>query len=394
MSSDPSRSAPTRARLRGVAEAFAIDGRWISSAPYGNGHINETLLVVFEERGRPARYIQQRINRGVFAEPEKLMDNIARVTAHQGAALARERVADADRRALALVPTRDGISFHVDAGGEFWRTYRFIEGARSHEVAGSTAEALAVAEAFGRFQAQLADLPGGRLHETIPRFHDARHRFETLVRVAREDPERRLAACRAELDAIASREAMLDRLRDAQARGRLPERIAHNDTKLNNVLLDERTGEAVCIIDLDTVMPGLVLHDFGDLVRTACSSAAEDERDLSRVRAEPALFAALLEGYLRGARSFLSEAERAELAFSGRLVTLMLAIRFLADHLAGDRYFRIHRAGHNLDRCRAQLRLVETLEEQGAHLDEMVESAAARQRLLGSRHSAGGPRGL
>ena len=383
MSSDPLRPAPARERLRAVAEAFAITGRWISSAPYGNGHINETLVVVFEDDGRATRYVQQRVNRRVFAEPEKLMDNIARVTAHQHAVLAREGIRDVGRRALALVPTRAGAPFHVDAEGEFWRTYRFIEGAHSHEVVGSASEALAVAEAFGRFQAQLADLPGPRLHETIPRFHHARGRFEALLAVAREDPDRRLAGCRAELEAISAREAILDRLHDAQANGAVPERIAHNDTKLNNVLLDDRTGDPVCIIDLDTVMPGLVLHDFGDLVRTATSPAPEDERDLSRVRMEPALFAALVEGYLRGAGGFLAEAERAELAFSGRLVTLMIAIRFLADHLAGDRYFRIHRAGHNLERCRAQLRLVESMEEQRTLMDGLVHDPAERRRRIG-----------
>jgi len=383
MSSDPLRPAPARARLRAVAEAFAIAGRWASSAPYGNGHINETRVVVFEDGGRATRYIQQRINRHVFPEPEKLMDNIARVTAHQHARLVREGRPDAERRALALVPTRAGAAFHVDPDGELWRTYRFIEGARSHEVVGSASEALAVAEAFGRFQAQLADLPGPRLHETIPRFHHARGRFEALLAVARDDPERRLAGCRAELDAIAAREELLDRLPDAQARGAIPERIAHNDTKLNNVLLDDRTGEPVCIIDLDTVMPGLVLHDFGDLVRTASSPAPEDERDLAQVRMQPALFAALVEGYLRGAGSFLCGAERAELAFAGRLVTLMIATRFLADHLAGDRYFRIHRADHNLERCRAQLRLVESMEEQRARMEELSGDPAARARLLG-----------
>jgi aminoglycoside phosphotransferase (APT) family kinase protein len=384
MSSDPSRPAPQHeARLRAVAEAFAIPGRWLYAAPYGNGHINETLLAVFEcGDGRAARYIQQRINRSVFREPERLMENIARVTAHQHAVLARERTPDAARRALALVPTRDGAHVLVDADGECWRTYHFIEGASSHDVVRSAADALAVAEAFGRFQAQLADLPGGRLHETIPRFHHARDRFEALRRVAREDPHGRLAGARPEFAFIAAREGIVDRLQDARARGALPERVAHNDTKLNNVLLDDETGEPMCIIDLDTVMPGLVLHDFGDLVRTATSPAAEDERDLSRVGARAELFAALVEGYLRGAGGFLVPAERAELAFAGRLVTLMLGMRFLTDHLAGDRYFRIHRAGHNLDRCRVQLRLVESLEQLGGRLSELVECAEARRRLL------------
>jgi len=384
MSSGPSRAAPLReAQLRAVAEAFEIPGRWRTSEPYGNGHINETLRVVFEVGGRPARYIQQRINRTVFREPERVVENIARVTAHLRAALARDGAVDPERRALELIPTREGRPVFVDATGEHWRTYRFIEGASSHEVVRSPGEACAVAEAFGRFQAQLGDLGGARLHETIPRFHHARDRFEALLRTASQDGHGRLSGCRRELDFVQARESWLDRLSAAQAAGALPERVVHNDTKLNNVLLDDASGEPVCIIDLDTVMPGLVLHDFGDMVRTATSPAPEDERDLSRVHARPELFAALVEGYLRGAGSFLLPAERAELAFSGRLVTLILAMRFLTDHLAGDRYFRIHRAGHNLDRCRVQLRLIDSLEQHGARLDELVESADARSRLLG-----------
>jgi len=381
MSSGPWRAAPAREEeLRAVAEAFAIPGRWLGSQPYGNGHINETLLASFEAGGRTARYIQQRINRTVFREPDRVMENIARVTAHLQAAWAGSP--DAERRALALVPTREGARLFVAADGELWRTYRFIEGASSHEVVRSPAEARAVAEAFGRFQAQLSDLPGGRLHETIPRFHDARDRFEILLRAAARDEHSRLSACRDELEFVRVREAWLDRLEIARASGALPERVVHNDTKLNNALLDDATGEPICIIDLDTVMPGLVLYDFGDMVRTATSDAPEDERDLARVCARPELFAALADGYLRGASSFLLPAERAELAFSGQLVTLMLGMRFLADHLSGDRYFRIHRAGHNLDRCRTQLRLVESLERHGGRLDELVESADARRRLL------------
>ncbi len=362
--------------LREVAQAFEIPGRWVSSTRFGSGHINETFLAVFEHGGETTRWVQQRINRKVFSEPEKLMENVVRVTEHQHRALRRSGVADPERRALRLVSARRGGFSWRDAAGETWRTWHFIEGATSHDVIRSQDDARAAAAAFGLFQEQLADLSGPRLHETIPRFHDARARLEALVDAARDDSHGRLGACREEFAFVLAREPMVGRLLDLHAKGILPERITHNDTKLNNVLLDDRTGEALCVIDLDTVMPGLVLHDFGDLVRTAVSPTAEDERDLSKIELRPPMFAALAEGYL-GAARFLTPAETAELAFSGLLVTLVIGIRFLTDHLRGDGYFRIHREGHNLDRCRAQLRLVESMERQRETMEEIVAETAS-----------------
>ena len=360
--------------LRQVAEAFEIPGRWHSSARFGSGHINDTYLVTFEAAGVSTQWVQQRINRRVFREPAKLMENVARVTEHQRRVLLREGSTDVERRALTLVPARAGGFDLVDHAGEHWRTYRFIAGASSQDVIRSAADARVAAAAFGRFQDQLSDLPGPRLHETIPRFHHARARFEALLEAARVDVEERLAACRPELDFVLAREPLVDRLLALQEKGVLPERITHNDTKLNNVLLDDHSGEALCVIDLDTVMPGLVLHDFGDLVRTATSDTAEDERDLSRVEMRPEMFAALVDGYLEGAGSFLTGAERGELAFSGVLLTLVVGMRFLTDHLSGDTYFRVHRPGHNLDRCRTQLRLVASMERQRDRMESLVAS--------------------
>jgi hypothetical protein len=367
---------PEQARRRAVAEAFAIPGRWLGSEPLRTGWINETLVARFDEGGRCTRYVQQRINRTVFRDPDRVMENVARVSAHLRAALEREGVPERDRRALELVPARDGAPCWRDPAGEVWRTWRYVEGARSRDVVASPAEAEAAAEAFARFQRLVADLPGPRLHETIPGFQDARLRYEQLVAAARADVAGRLADCRDELAFVTAREALVDRLNDLRAAGILPERITHGDTKINNVLLDERTGEALCVIDLDTVMPGLAVYDFGDLARTAATRAAEDERDLSRVRVDPELFAALARGWLRGAGDFLLPAERAELVFAARLLPLVIGMRFLADYLAGDRYFRCDRPGHNLDRARAQLALAADFERRAGALEELVGAAA------------------
>jgi aminoglycoside phosphotransferase (APT) family kinase protein len=364
------------ARRRAVAEAFAIPGRWLGSQPLRTGWINETLIAVFDEGGRRTRYVQQRINRAVFPEPERVMENVARVTAHVLAKLEREGAPERERRALRLVPARDGASSWRDPAGETWRTWRYVEGASSRDVVRAPAEAAAAAEAFARFQAQVADLPGPRLHETIPGFQDARLRFEQLLAAVRADAAGRLAECRREVDFALAREPLVDRLNELRAAGALPERITHGDTKINNVLLDDRTGAALCVIDLDTVMPGLAVYDFGDLARTAATRAAEDERDLERVRVDPALFAAIAAGWLRGAGASLVPAERAELVFAARLLPLMIGMRFLADHLAGDRYFRCDRPGHNLDRARAQLALAADFERRADALETIVEAAA------------------
>lgn len=359
--------------LREVAAGFDIPGLWLGSERFGSGHINRTFVARFDEGGRVVRYVQQRINRQVFPSPERLVENVARVTEHQHARLAGR--ADAARRALTLVPARAGGFAYRDGAGEIWRTTVLIEGASSQDVIRSAADARVAAEAFGRFQAELADLPPPRLHETIPRFHDARSRFDALRTAADADAHRRAAGAGPELDFVRAREAQLDRLLDLRARGTLPERITHNDTKLNNVLLDDRTHEALCVIDLDTVMPGLVAYDFGDLVRTATSPTPEDERDLSRIDACPEMFEALARGYLAGAGGFLTPAERDELAFSGILITLVIGMRFLTDHLAGDGYFGVHHPDHNLERARAQFALVASLERRRAQLEALVGEA-------------------
>ncbi len=279
------------ADAQAAATHFEFRGAVLGLAPHGGGHINDTFLVTCEAPGAPARYILQHINRHVFHDPVAVMQNIERVTAH----LAIEEAGQPDgaRHALQLVPARDGCNWHVDAQGETWRAYRLIENARTYETATSTDQAFQAARAFGHFQRQLASLPPPRLHETIPDFHNTPKRFDALEQAIATDAAGRAALARPEIEFARSRQAMTGILLDAN----LPERTTHNDTKFNNVLLDDKTGEAVCVIDLDTVMPGLALYDFGDMVRTTTSPAKEDEQDL--VAGDDAV------PYVRGSRSRL-----------------------------------------------------------------------------------------
>ena len=356
--------------LPAVAAQFQFRGQALTFVPYGNGHINDTYLVTCNGAGAPVRYILQHINAHVFHSPAAVMQNIERVTAHLAAQLAQEP--DRDRRALSLIPARDGRNWHQDMQGETWRAYRFIENAHSHETATSAEQAYQAAHAFGSFQQQLASLAAPRLHETIPDFHHTPRRFAALQQAIAADVKGRAKLAQPEIDFALAHESITGILLEAS----LPERITHNDTKFNNVLLDDATGESLCVVDLDTVMPGLALYDFGDMVRTTTSPAAEDERDLSKVAMQFPLFEALVRGYLSAAGGFLTETEKKFLAFSGKLITFEVGIRFLADYLAGDTYFKIHREGHNLDRCRTQFKLVELIEFEEEKMDRLVESIA------------------
>jgi hypothetical protein len=365
-------SAGDEALLREVAEAFALPGRWLGSRAFGSGHINTTVLAEFETPHGAARFVQQRINRAVFREPAQVMENFARVVAHQRRALERDGANDIGRRVLTLVPTRSGAGHFVDSRGDTWRTVPMIEGAHSEDVPRGEADARNAAFAFGRFLAQLADLPPPRLHETIPRFHDARLRLEQLREAVRDDAAGRLVSCRAEVEFALAHESAVARFEALKGSGALPERVAHNDTKLNNVLFDDANGEGLCVIDLDTVMPGCALTDFGDLAHSAATRAAEDERELSLVRVDTRLFAALADGFVRGCGASLGAEERAALPFGAQLMCLVLGMRFLADHLRGDTYFRVHRESHNLDRARTQLALAADYARKERELAEVV----------------------
>jgi Ser/Thr protein kinase RdoA (MazF antagonist) len=269
-----------------------------------------------------------------------------------------------------LIPTQTGHPCHVDELGNHWRVYIFIEKARTYDAVESPAQAFQAARAFGQFQKLLADLPAPRLHDTIQDFHHTPKRYAALEQAIAADVANRARLVKPEIEFARKRQAITARLLDA----RLPERVTHNDTKFNNVMLDDATGEGICVIDLDTVMPGLALYDFGDMVRTTTSPAKEDERDLSKVTMQFPMFEALVRGYLATAAEFLTPAEKELLAFSGRLITFEIGLRFLTDFLAGDVYFKVHRDGHNLDRARTQFKLVESIEGQETAMNKLVET--------------------
>jgi Ser/Thr protein kinase RdoA (MazF antagonist) len=357
-----------KSNVRQIAAQFQIPGEFLSAAVCGSGHINDTYCVVYHQAGEKVRYILQRINHDIFQQPVALMENIQRVTAHLAAKVAGRP--DAARRALTLIPARDGRVWHMAAEGNYWRAYLFIEQARSCDAVESAGQAFKAAQAFGHFQQQLADLPAPRLHDTIPDFHHTPKRFAALQKAIAADAVNRARLAKPEIEFALRHSSLCGVLLAAN----LPERVTHNDTKFNNVMLDEATGEGVCVIDLDTVMPGLALYDFGDMVRTATSPTPEDELDLGKVQMQFAMFEALARGYLSAAGAFLTPAEKNFLPFAGKLITYEIGLRFLTDFLAGDVYFKVHREGHNLDRCRTQFKLVESIARQEERMNRIVET--------------------
>ena len=361
--------------LEQIVRHFDVRGQPREVRPHGTGHINETHLVVCEGQEGPWRYVLQRLNTQIFVDPAAVMENILRVTEHIRAKLEAQGESQVSRRVLSVVPTRQGEGHYQDPEGNAFRVYDFIEGARTYDVLGSLGHAREVARAFGRFQAMLVDLPPPPLKETISRFHDGPRRLSAFQRAVDADSHNRAQGARREIRAYLDGASIFGDLSDLVRRGVIPLRTTHNDTKVNNVMLDDETGQGLCVIDLDTVMPGLSLYDFGDMVRTTASLAAEDERDLERVRLELPRFEAICRGYLEEAGGFLERAEQESLVLGSRMMTLLIGMRFLTDFLEGDTYFRTHRQGHNLDRARAQLKLFQSMAEQEEQMHAVIERA-------------------
>jgi len=350
--------------LNEILRHFAVE---LKTQPYGNGHINDTYLV----EGRDDM-ILQRINTSIFKRPDQVMANIAAVTEH----LRRKIIAaggDPARETLTLIPTVEGKPYYEAPDGDCYRMYRFISGAKSFEKAENPKMFAASAHAFGKFQRMLADFPADQLHEVIPHFHDTPDRLRQFREALERDAVGRAASVQPEIDFVLAHADCVSRVTDAIADGSVPLRVTHNDTKLNNVMLDAVTHEGVCVIDLDTVMPGSMLYDFGDALRFGASTGAEDETDLSKIEFDLTYFEAFTEAFLQELGDSITPRERELLPFSALLLTLECGMRFLTDYLNGDTYFRVHREHHNLDRCRTQFKLVADMETK---LDRMAEIVA------------------
>lgn len=355
--------------MRKVLNLFGIDAMM---TPYGNGHINDTYIT------EDHKYILQKINTGVFNDPKGLTDNIVLITGYLKTWLAAHG-GDPERETLTPIPAKDDAWYIETENGECYRLYKIIENSVSYDSA--TPELLyQAAKGFGRFQKMLAGFPADRLKETIPNFHNTRSRFEAFKTAVEADKMGRVADSKAEVDFAFAREADTDVVVNGIANGEIPLRVTHNDTKLNNVMMDKTSGEAVCVIDLDTVMPGSLLYDYGDALRFGASTAAEDEKDLSIVHFDLTLFETFTKGFLEELGETLTPAEAELLPFSVKLLTLECGMRFLADYLSGDTYFKTSRPGQNLDRCRTQFKLVAEIEEKMPEMKAIVAKILAELR--------------
>ena len=360
--------------IKKIIGHFAIDGAFVSAEPYGNGHINDTFAVSFTNgRIMPPyaaaltdapfkRALMQRINQNVFKEPGKLMENVDKVTR-----FLKDKIVlkggDYLRETLNLIPTRDGGCFYLDQGGNYWRVYLFIENCDSYEIVKSGGQMYKAGRAFGNFQKLLSDFPAHLLHESIPNFHHTPKRYETFLDALKQDKCGRAKDVEKETAFIKNRKDDCRRVQDLIDAGDLPLRVTHNDTKINNVMFDSDTKQPVCVVDLDTIMPGSMLFDFGDSVRFGANPAAEDERDLSKVYFKSDYYDEFRRGFTAELGDSMTELENRLLPMGAKLMTLENGIRFLTDHLNGDVYFKIHRPYQNLDRARTQFKLVEGMEE-------------------------------
>ena len=346
--------------LAEIISHFSVDTNVI---PYGEGHINDTYLA----ESSPYQYILQKINHHIFKDPYSLMENIEAVTSYLREVILREG-GNPDRETLTVIKTRDGKNLYRTESGDFYRMYIFVDNTNVYQMVENKEQFYYAAKAFGKFQKQLAGFDASVLSETIPEFHNTRSRFEQLKTAIAENKAGRLDQVRDEVAFALAREKDISVIVDALGKKEIPLRVTHNDTKLNNVLFDKTSGEAICVIDLDTVMPGSLLYDYGDSIRFGASSGAEDETDLSKIYCDMELFDAFSKGFLEELSDSITANEIALLPFSAKLMTYECGIRFLADYLNGDTYFKIHRPNHNLDRCRTQFKLVADMEQK---MDEM-----------------------
>lgn len=345
-----------------IAKKFQLKGEVVSAAPYGDGHINDTYAIVCADGENNRRYILQRMNKSVFPDIETLMENVALVTEFLSEKI-KERGGDSERETLTLVRTKEGKTYYVCENGDCWRVFLFIENTIAYQSVDNADIFEDTGRAFGVFIAGLAEFDASKLGEVIKNFHNTRDRFNKFTAVLNADKVNRAASAQKEIGFVKAREEYCDRVVGMLERKEIPLRVTHNDTKLNNILIDADTKKAICVIDLDTIMPGSLLYDFGDAVRFGCSTAVEDEKDLDKVDFDIELYEAFTKGFLEGIGGSITAKEVENLAFGSILMTYECGMRFLTDYLDGDNYFKIKYPEHNLVRCRTQFKLVAKMEE-------------------------------
>ncbi len=358
----------TKEDLLRILDQFQLKEKVVSVEPFGNGHINDTLKVTVENN--EVKYVLQRINHLIFNNVDMLQDNIHTVTTHIRRKLEEKGVADIDRKVLTFLPAKDGKNYYFD-GDSYWRVCLFIPRSKSYEEV-SPELSYEAGKAFGEFQSMLSDLPEGALGETIPNFHNMEFRLQQFHEAIANDPAGRLEEVSSLVEEIEKRADSMCIQERMYREGKLKKRTNHCDTKVNNILFDEE-GNVLCVIDLDTVMPGFVLSDIGDFIRTAGNTGAEDDENLDNVRVNIPIFEAYTRGYMETARSFLTPMEIQLLPYGGRLLTYMQTVRFLTDYINGDVYYKIHRPKHNLIRTKAQFKLLQSLEENAEKMDGFMK---------------------
>ncbi|MBD5552672.1 MAG: aminoglycoside phosphotransferase family protein [Lachnospiraceae bacterium] len=355
-----------------IAEQFEMEGVAKGAAPHGNGHINDTYLITCETDAESKKYILQRVNHEIFKKPWELMENVVKVTEFLQNKI-KENGGDPERETLHVVPAKDGTFYYKAEGGSYWRMYRFIDGATSYDVVKEPKDFYESALAFGHFQKLLADYPAKELFETIPNFHNTVDRLANFKKALEEDAMHRAAEVQEEIQFVLDREKDCHILCDMLSAGEIPLRVTHNDTKLNNIMIDNETRKGICIIDLDTVMPGSALYDYGDSIRFGANTGEEDEKDLSKISCDLELFDLYTKGYIEGCEGSLTPLEIRMMPMGAKLMTLECGMRFLADYLEGDHYFKIHRPEHNLDRARTQFCMVKDMEDKWEKMQKIVE---------------------
>lgn len=356
--------------LKSIIEHFKIKGNFLEGKSYGSGHIHDTFLIHTGEGTRD--YLLQKINHDVFRNILQLMSNIEKVTKHIQRKIRMRSKSRSSSTCLTYIPTKNGKYYHLDSNGDYWRVSVFIPDSRSYDVIDSPERAYEGGQAFGRFLTELTDLPVDQLYETIPDFHNIEKRLETFYMTVREDPLQRVKEALREIEFVVTRAEEMKCINRLGEEGKIPRRITHNDTKFNNILFDS-DDNFLCVIDLDTVMPGYIHFDFGDAIRTAANTGAEDEKDLSKISMDIRLYKAFSKGFLEETKAFLTKKEVEYLPFSAKLLTFMNGLRFLTDFIDGDKYYKIHHASHNLQRAKAQFMLLRSMDEQYGEMQAILE---------------------